>query len=153
MDVDERLDKLFIDLPEPAAEVGNTTSAVIVGKQLIVCGALPFSEGRMQFKGRLGIELRLDNARMAARMAAVMCLAIAKRELKGDLNKIKRVVMVSGYVASGLDFKDHQKVVDGASELFAQVFGTSGKHAREVFGVISLPNNACVSLTVTFELR
>lgn len=153
MDFDEKLEELFIDLPEPAADIGSGLSAVSVGKLLIVCGARPFSEGRIQYPGRAGVEVRLDNAKIAARLAGVMALALARRELGGSLSKIRRVVRMDGFVACGADFRDHQKVVDGAGELFVQLFGVNGKHARTAVGVSSLPQGACVELAVVFELK
>ena len=153
MDFDEKLDELFIDLPEPIADVGNSVSCVRVGKFLYVAGVLPFSEGKIQAPGKAGIELRLDMAKLAARTAGVMMLAIVNSELGGTLNKIRRVVKLDGYVASGVDYQNHHKVVDGASELFVQIFGKYGKHVRNSIGVTSLPKNACVELSGIFEVK
>lgn len=153
MDFDGKLKELFIDLPEPPPEVSNAVRAIQVGKSLQVGGILPFAEGRLQYAGRVGVEVKLDQARLAARMAAILVLAIAKRELGGTLNKIRRVIKVDGYVACGADFRDHIKVVDGASELFVQIFGTQGKHIRTAVGAVSLPQNACVEIAVVFELK
>ena len=152
MNIDDKLEELFIDLPELAADVGHTLSAVQSGKLLYVAGAIPFSEGRVQFPGRVGVEVRADNAKMAARMAAICVLSAAKREL-GNFKSIRRVVHVYGFVACGADFKDHAKVVDGASELFTQIFGPSGKHVRSLIGASSLPQNACVEISVVFEIK
>lgn len=153
MNYDERLDELFIDIPEPPPDIGNSLGAIQTGKYLHIGGTLPFSEGRIQYPGRVGVDLRLDNAKLAARSAAVMTLAYAKRELGGSINKIRRVVRVDGFVACGADYKDHLKVLDGASELFAQVFGPNGKHIRTAVGAPSLPHNACVELSVVFEVK
>lgn len=153
MDFDDKLDELFIDLPEPPADLGPSVAAVTVGKLLIVGGALPLAEGRIQFPGRVGIEVRTDSAKLAARTAAVMALSLARRELGGTLSKIRRIVRVDAFVAAGVDFRDHAKVADGAGELFAQVFGNHGRHVRAVVGVSSLPQQACVELMVTFELK
>ena len=150
---DQKLEELYIDLPEPPPDSGSTLSAVQVGKLLHVSGALPLAEGRMQYPGRAGVEVRLDMAKMAARIAAVMVLAIVRRELKGSLKRVKRIVSVDGYVACGADFRDHGKVLDGASELFGQVFGPFGKHLRTAVGVSSLPGNACVELSAVFEVK
>lgn len=152
MNIDDKLEELFIDLPELAVDAGHTLAALQVGKLLYVAGALPFSEGRIQFPGRVGVEVRLDNAKMAARMAAICVLAAAKREL-GNLKSIRRVVRLDASVACGVDFKEHAKVVDGASELFTQVFGSNGKHVRSLTGASSLPQNACVEISVVFEIK
>ncbi len=153
MNYDDKLEELFIDLPEPPSEIGCAKGAVSVGKTLYVGGALPLAEGRIQYPGRAGVEVKLDNARMAARAAGVMALSIARKELGGSLNGIRRVVRVDGFVASGADFRDHAKVVDGAGELFVQVFGVNGKHVRNAVGCSSLPANACVELSVIFEVK
>jgi enamine deaminase RidA (YjgF/YER057c/UK114 family) len=153
MDFEAKLEELFIDLPEPAAEVGNVAGAAVVGKSLHVAGALPFQSGRLQYPGRVGIEVKLDNAKLAARAAAVMALALARAALGGSIDRIRRVVRVDGSVACGAEFKDHEKVLDGASELFGQVFGKHGRHVRSCIGAASLPRNSCVSLSVEFELK
>lgn len=153
MDFDEKLEELFIDLPEPAADMGFAVSAVQVGKNLHVGGVLPFAEGKVQNPGRVGVEVRLDMAKLAARTAAVYVLALVARELGGSLKKVKRIVSVDGYVACGSEFRDHGKVLDGASELFGQIFGPFGKHIRTAVGVSSLPQNACVELSAVFELK
>lgn len=153
MNYDDKLEELFIDLPEPLPDTGSTVNAIQMGKFLCIGGTLPFSEGKIQYPGRVGIELRADNARLAARSAAVMVLAQASRALDGTLNNIRRVVRVDGFVACGADFKDHPKVIDGASELFVQIFGINGRHIRTVAGAPSLPQNACVELSVVFEIR
>lgn len=150
---DAKLNELFIDLPEPPRDVGDTVAAIMAGKYLHVGGVLPFSEGRIQYQGRVGVEIKTDNARLAARLAAVNALALAQRELGGTLNRIRRVVSVTGFVACGADFKDHNKVIDGASELFVQIFGALGRHTRLVAGASSLPRSACVEIAVVFEVK
>lgn len=153
MNYDAKLEEIFIDLPIPPQEKGNSVWAVISGKMLYVGGALPLAEGKIQYPGRVGIEVKLDSARLAARTAGVMALAIARQALGGSLNNIRRVVRVDGFVASGADFHDQAKVIDGAGELFAQVFGANGKHVRNAVGCISLPQNSCVELSVMFEVK
>lgn len=153
MAFDDKLEELFIDLPEPPEDVGNTLGAVRVGKMIHVSGTLPLVGGRIQYPGRVGIEVRTDNARLAARAAGMLALALVRRELGGSLNRVRRVVRVDGYVACGADFEDHAKVVDGASELFVQIFGPFGKHVRIAVGVASLPRNACVEISSVFEVK
>ncbi len=153
MNFDERFEELFIDLPEPPVEMGASLGALKVGKLLHIGGVLPQAEGRIQFPGRVGVEVRLDNARSAARAAAVQMLALVAREGKGSLTAVRRIVRLDGFVACGADFRDHAKVVDGASELFTQIFGPYGKHVRTLVGVASLPFNACVELAGIFEMK
>lgn len=152
MSHESKLNELFVDLPEPAPDAGNSRACVVVDKLLCVGGILPFSEGRIQHTGRVGVEIRPDNAKLAARMAAVYALAVARKEL-GSLDKVRRVVSTEGFVACGADFKDHAKVIDGACELFVHIFGNNGKGTRTAVGAFSLPQNACVELSVVFEIR
>lgn len=153
MDFDAKLAELFIDLPEPAPPAAGTVSAVHVGKLLYVSGVLPFSEGKITSKGRVGLEVRLDNAKLAARIAAVNALAIMWKEFGGTLNKVKRIIQVTGYIASGGEFRQHFKVLDGATELFSQIFGNAGKHTRNAVGCTTLPNDACIELSLIVELK
>lgn len=152
MTFDDRLYDLFVDLPEPPTAGTGCANAVRAGKLLFVSGVLPRSEGKMM-KGRVGVEVTVDKAKLAARAALINALGIAVHELGGSLNKVKHMVSMSGSVACGADFKDHTKVLDGASELIKDVFGSSGKHVREAVGVSSLPQGATLSLSIVMELK
>jgi len=153
IDFDEKLEELFIDLPEPPLLTGGVLHASKTGKLLYVSGILPLSEGKIANKGRVGLEVRLDNAKLSARIAAINTLAVLSKELGGTLNKIKKIINVTGYIASGGDFRQHFKVLDGASELFHQIFGTAGKHSRNAVGCSCLPQDACIELSVIVELK
>lgn len=152
MTFDDRLYELFIDLPEPPAIGKTTVHAVKVGKLLFVAGVLPRSEGRMM-TGRAGVDVSLDKAKLAARAALINAFGVIAVELGGSLNKIKRIVKLSGAVACGADFKDQNKVFDSASDLLKDVFGTQGKHVREIIGASSLPEGAVVELSIVLELK
>ena len=153
MDFDTKLDELFIDLPEPQQPASGTVHAALVGKLLYIGGVLPYSEGKIAVKGRVGIETRMDNAKLAARIAAINALAVIVSELGGTLNKVKRIVEVTGYIASAPDFKQQFKVLDGASELFSQIFGPAGRHTRNAIGCAALPNDACIELSLIVEVK
>jgi len=153
MDFDVKLDELFIDLPEPHEPTSGTSHAVQVGKLLYIGGVLPYSEGKIAVKGRVGLEVRFDNAKLAARIAGINALAVIRTELGGTLNKVKRIVLLTGYIASGPDFKQQFKVLDGASELFSQIFGPAGKHTRNAIGCAALPNDACIELSLIVEIK
>ena len=153
MDFDAKREELFIDLPEPPHLTGGALHAVKVGKILHIGGVLPLSEGKVANKGRVGLEVRLDNAKFAARLAAINTLAVIAKESGGTLNKVKRIINVTAYIASGGDFRQHFKVVDGASELFTQIFGSAGKHARNAVGCTCLPQDACVELATIVEMK
>jgi len=153
MNFDDKIKELFIDLPEPSKDLGNVTSSVQVGKFLHINGILPFAEGKVQNPGHVGINVSLDMARLAARIAAVMTISIASKRLGNSLNSIKRIVEIDGYIACGAEFRDHNKVMDGACELFVQIFGPYGKAARAAVGVQSLPMGACLSLFTVIEIK
>jgi enamine deaminase RidA (YjgF/YER057c/UK114 family) len=152
MNFDKKIEEIFIDMTEPPPERGNIVTAVKSGKQLFITGVLPYASGRIQNPGRAGVEVRLDVAKLAARTAAIMALSYARQELGGTLNRIKRVVRMDAYVACGADFTEHAKVADGASDLFGEIFGKYGRHSRTVVGASSLPLNACVEISVLFEV-
>lgn len=152
MDFDAKLDELYIDLPELGSPVAGVAHATKIGKLLYLSGCLPMADGRLIAKGRVGIEVRLDVAKQAARAAAVQALAVIAAESGGTLNHVKQIVHLQGFVATGADFRDHGKVLDGASELFALVFGKAGHHARVAVGAASLPQDACVELALLVEL-
>jgi len=153
MDFDAKIEELFIELQEPPSERGSVQAVTRTGNMLEVAQALPYASGRVHHQGRVGIEVKQDTAKLAARMAAVMALSHASHFLGGSFSKVKRVVHISGFIACGADFKDHDKVLDGASDLMGDIFGPAGKHTRTAVGVASLPQNACVSISVTFELK
>lgn len=152
MSFDDRIDDLFIDLPEPPSVVGAYVNVVRTGKLLYISGVLPKSEGKMM-TGRVGIDVRLDTGCQSAKAAALLALSIIKNELGGSLNKVKRIIQLSVAVASGADFKDHFKVLNSASDLLVQIFGPSGKHTRIATGATSLPENASVELSMIVEVR
>ncbi len=152
MDFESKLYELFIDLPEPPTEHVQSAAAITVGKQVWIGGVLPFSEGKVQFSGRVGHEVRMDTAKLAARTAGILMLAILKKEA-GSLNKLKRIVSLEVKVACGTEFRDHHKVADGVSEMFFSVFGPIARPIRVVSGVTSLPKSACVQISGVFEVR
>lgn len=151
MNYDKRLEELFIELPEPAQSASGVVGAIAAGKLLYVGGQLPFVSGKVSFKGRLGVEISLDQGRLAARHATLMAVSQLRQAL-GSLNKVQRVVQLAGFVASGGDFQDHDRVIDSASALLEEIFGSNGKHARVVAGVHSLPKGACVEVALLVSI-
>ena len=154
MDFDKKIDELFLDLPEALPESGAVANAVQVGKLIFLSGALPWKEGKIAYKGRLGLEVSIDNGRAAAHAACMQALGTLRNFLGGRLNKVKQVVHLKGYISSGGDFHEQQKVLDGASRLLHDIFGdTAGKHARTAVGVNVLPNNAAIELELVVEVK
>lgn len=150
MDFEKKLAELFIDLPEIPSPTGVVVPADTfhsAGKILHVGGQLPYVSGKMSFKGRLGVEVSPDQGKLAARHALLMALSALRQEL-GSLNKVQKIIQLTGFIAAGGDFQDHDRVLDGASALLEEIFGAAGKHTRIAVGVNSLPKGACVELAL-----
>lgn len=138
-------------LPSMPMPLGAYEMAVQADNLLFLTGMLPLKGREPQFIGKLGKELNAGEGREAARMAALNALAVARKHL-GSLDKIKRIVRTSFFLAVSNDFIDHPNVADGASELFRDVFGADRLSVRSVVGVMSLPLNTPVEIEVTFEV-
>jgi enamine deaminase RidA (YjgF/YER057c/UK114 family) len=106
----------------------------------------------LEYVGTVGREINLDEAKAGARLAAINVMAQAAAALAGDLDRVNRVVKVTGFVNAAPDFTQHPEVVNGASELFAEIFGEAGRHARAAVGVSSLPRNVAVEIEAIFEV-
>lgn len=151
-DIAERLKSLSIALPEAAAPAANYLPYVISGNQLHISGQLPTENGALVATGRLGDGVSLEDGQRAARACAVNIIAQANAALGGDLGRIRRIVKISGFVASTPDFTDQHLVINGASNLLADVFGETGKHARAAVGMAALPLNAAVEIDAIMEI-
>jgi enamine deaminase RidA (YjgF/YER057c/UK114 family) len=148
---ERKLKELAIELPAPPEPFGVYAEAVQTGNLLFLTGMLP-TEGRgPKFVGRLGAELTVEEARDAARLAAINALAVARRHL-GSLDKVTRIVRLGVSVATSGDVREHPKVADGASELLQDVFGKEKNPSRLVYGAASLPLGAPVELEIIFEV-
>lgn len=151
INVEDRLKELHIELPE-ISPIGLYQPAVKSGSLIYVSGQLPRVEGRMVSPGRVGREVTLEAARKAARLCLINALAALRHEL-GSLNKLLRIIKLTGYVTSGVGFCDQHKVIDGASELIQEIFGEAGGHARAAVGVVELPMGAPVEIELVAELK
>jgi enamine deaminase RidA (YjgF/YER057c/UK114 family) len=147
---EQRLAALGITLPPPPKPLGAYVPWVRSGSLLYVSGQLPIREGKMAHPGLLGQEVSVEEGALCARIAAINALAIA-REALDSLTAVRRVVRVAGHVAATPSFTGHPQVVNGASDLLADVFGERGRHARVAIGAPSLPGGACVELEILFE--
>jgi len=149
---EERLEELGITLPEPVAPQAAYVPCVRSGDLVYVSGQVPLVDGKPGWTGRLGAsDLSVDDGAQAARRCAINLVAALKKEL-GDLSRVRRVVKVNGYVASDPGFTDQPKVVNGASELLAAVFGDAGRHARAAVGVAALPLGVPVEVEAIVEV-
>jgi len=153
MDFDGKAEELFLEFQEPSPLNGALAHVVQTGKLAFVGGVLPWKEGRMVYKGRLGLEVKVDTGKQAAHAACMQALSALRAHLGGSLNKVKQVVALKGYVASGAEFYEHQKVLDGASQLLFDIFGPAGRHTRSAVGVASLPFGAAVEIELIVEVK
>ena len=148
----QRLAELGIELPQAPAPAANYIPFVVTGNLVFVAGQVPVLNGEVKFKGRLGEDMDIDEGYQAARLCGLNLIAQAQAAADGDLDKIKRVVKLGGFVSATPDFTDHPKVINGASDLMAEVFGEAGKHARFAMGAGSLPLGVAVEVDGVFEL-
>lgn len=152
MSIEAKLAELGLELPPAPAPAGNYVPAVRTGNLLYVSGALALKNGVVTHLGQVGAEQTVETAYEAARVAALNTLAAIKGEL-GSLDAVKRVVMVNGFVNAVANFGDSPKVINGASDLFAAVFGEKGKHARAAVAVAGLPLQSAVEIQVVVEIE
>lgn len=147
-----RLKDLGITLPEAATPAANYVSYVISGNHLYLSGQLPIENGKIAVTGLLGRDVDVAGGQRAAELCAINILAQAKAALGGDLGRIKRVVKLNGFIASLPSFTEQHLVMNGASNLIANVLGEPGKHARAAVGMASLPLNAAVEVDAILEI-
>jgi len=148
---EQKLKELGIELPAPPEPFGIYAEAVQTGNLLFLTGMLP-TEGRSpKFVGRLGAEMNVEQARAAARLAAINALAVARQHL-GSLDKVTRIVRLGVSIAASGDVREHPSVADGASQLLQDVFGKEKNPCSLVYGVASLPLGTPVELEIIFEV-
>lgn len=147
-----RLKQLGIELPQAAAPAANYVPYVITGNQLWIAGQIPFWNGTLPHKGKVGAGVSLEDGMKAARLCALNIIAQAQAAL-GDLDRITRFVKLGGFVNAAPDFTDHPKVINGASDLIVELFGEKGKHARFALGAAGLPLDATAEVDAVIEFR
>jgi enamine deaminase RidA (YjgF/YER057c/UK114 family) len=147
MTPEQKLQELGLELLTPRAAAGNYVSCVRTGNLLFTAG-----QGVDQYHGKLGRDLSVDEGYLAARQSMINLLSAVKHEL-GELSKVKRIVKLLGFVNSTEDFTDQPKVINGASDLLAKVFGDKGKHGRSAVGMAQLPNNTAVEIEMVLEIE
>ena len=145
--VENRLKALGIEIPGIQTPLGAYVPAVISGRLIYVSGQLPLVKGELEYIGKLGSDLTIEQGMEAAKRASINAIAVLKNEL-GDLSRVKGIVKITGYIASAPGFNGQAAVMNGASDLFFQVFGESGRHARVAVGVSELPIDAPVEIEV-----
>jgi enamine deaminase RidA (YjgF/YER057c/UK114 family) len=149
--IEAKLRALNIELPDAPKPLAAYIPAKQAGQLVFTAGQLPMLNGELFSKGLLGKDVEIEEANKAARICTLNALAAIKG-LIGDLDRIKQVVRVVGYVASISSFTQQPAVINGASELLLEVFGEKGKHARSAVGMAALPLNASVEVELTVEI-
>ena len=150
--IDARLAELGISLPEVVRPVGAYVPAVRSGSYVYVSGQLPLVAGKLVFVGKVGAEVTPEQGKEAARVSGINALA-ALASVVGSLDKVKRIVKVTGFVASAPGFTAQPGVVNGASDLFKDIFGETGQHARSAIGVAELPLGVPVEVELIAEVE
>ena len=151
--IDSRLKELGITLPAAAAPAANYVPFTISGNLLFLSGQLPIEDGKVAVTGLVGRDVDVARGQRAAELCAINILAQAKAALAGDLGRIRRIVKLNGFIASSPDFTEQHLVMNGASNLIANVLGEPGKHARAAVGMASLPLNAAVEIDAIIEIE
>lgn len=149
MKIEQRLQDLGIELPEPVQPVATYVRWVQTGNLLFVSGTGPSDASPT---GKLGADLTIEQGQQAAREVGLQIIATVKAAL-GDLDRVTRVVKVLGMVNSAPDFGDQPKVINGCSDLFVEVFGDAGRHTRSAVGFVALPGQIAVEIEATFEVQ
>jgi len=150
--VSSRLGELGINLPKAPSPLGSYVESSQAGTLLFLSGTLPVVNGKLALSGRLGENLSVKEGQEAARIASLNALAAAQEHL-GNLDRLEKLVKLTVLMATTEPFAEHAVVADGASDLFAQIFGRENGHVRLVYGVQSLPIGAPVIVETVFEVR
>ena len=151
-DVDARLAALGLKLPDAPSPAANYVPYTIAKGLIFIAGQAPVIDGKYQSVGKVGAEVTLESAQLAARLCGLNVLAQVKAAVAGDWSRVKRCVRICGYVSSAPGFYEQPKVLDGASDLMVQALGEAGKHSRSALGVAALRGNAPVIIDAIFEL-
>ena len=153
MNYDDKITELKIVLPEAKAPLGSYVATKIVGKLLYVSGQISIDSNGDLIKGKVGKELTTEDAYKAAERCGLSIIAQVKKACDGDLSKIKSCVKLTGFVNSTEDFIEQPKVINGASDLIASIFGDAGMHTRAAVSTNSLPLGVSVEVDAIFELN
>ena len=151
--VNENLNNLKISLPEPKAPVGAYVATKIVGNLLFISGQVSIDKDTKLIIGKVGKDLDTKEGYKAAERCGLSIISHAKKACQGDLSKIKSCVKLTGFVNSSDDFVEQPKVINGASDIIAKVFGEQGQHTRAAISANSLPLGVAVEVDAIFELN
>ena len=153
MNYNEKLNELKIELPEAKAPVGSYVATQIAGNLLYISGQISISANGELIKGKVGRDLNTDEAYKAAERCGLSIVAQVKKACNGDLSKVNSCIKLTGFVNSTEDFTEQPKVINGASDLIASIFGEAGMHTRAAVSTNSLPLGVSVEVDAIFELN
>ncbi len=151
MHPERRLAELGIELPNAPAPAANYVPFTICGNLLTISGQITLGPSGVEYQGKLGETMDIAEGQKAARLCAINILAQAKAAL-GDLERIRQVIKIQGFVNATPDFTDHPEVINGASDLLVEVLGRAGRHARAAVGMSSLPRGVAVEVDAVMEI-
>ena len=149
--VDDRIAELGLSLPEPTAPLASYVPVAVAGSLAFVSGQTPSSDGVPMMTGKVGADVTVEEAQRAAARCSLQAISVLRAEL-GDLDRIRRIVALTVYVATAPGFNEPHRVANGASDLLIDVFGDAGRHARAAVGVAELPLGVPVEVSVTVEV-
>ena len=153
MTAEENIKKLQIKLPEAKAPVGNYVATKIIGKMLFISGQISIDESGQLIKGKVGKDLDTEAGYEAAKRCALSVIAQVKKACDNDLSKVKSCIKLTGFVNSTDSFTEQPKIINGASDLIASIFGEIGMHTRAAVSTNSLPLGVSVEVDAIFELK
>ena len=153
MNAEKNIEKLKIKLPEAKAPVGNYVATKITGKMLFISGQISIDESGQLIKGKIGKDLNTEAGYEAAKRCALSIIAQVKKACDNDLSKVKSCIKLTGFVNSTDSFTEQPKIINGASDLIASIFGEIGMHTRAAVSTNSLPLGVSVEVDAIFELK
>ena len=151
--ISDRLNELGITLPDAPAPAANYVPFIQTGKLLFISGQVPMVNGAILLTGKVGADVSVETAQQQARICAINILAQINAATGGDLSQVKQIVKLGGFVACADDFTNQPEVINGASDLMADLFGSAGQHARFAVGTNALPRGVCVEIDAVVELH
>lgn len=150
--IEAKLAELGITLPTPMAPMANYIPFQVIGPAVIVSGQVPAQDGKIAVTGKVGGGVSVEQGVAAARLCLINVIAQLRSACGGDLDRVKKVIRLGGFIASPPDFTQHALVMNGASDLAVAIFGDAGRHARTTIGVPALPGDAAVEVEGMFEI-
>jgi enamine deaminase RidA (YjgF/YER057c/UK114 family) len=151
--IEARLKELGVSLPTPPMPVASYVPYTISGNLVFLSGQIPIADGALKYVGKLGVDFSVEVGQAAAQLCAINILSVLKLACEDDLDRVVQCLKVTVFVNATPDYDKQPEVANGASDLFAAVFGDAGKHARAAIGVGSLPRGVAVEVDAIFEIK